>query len=266
MSADTTPDRDLVAEVLEAAVEFALEAGEITMRYFGGLVASEAKGDGSPVTLADRESETLLRDRISARWPEHGILGEEFGVTREDAPIRWILDPIDGTRSFMRGVPLYGVLIGVESADGPFVGVAHFPALGETVSAGRGLGCRWNGERCSVSEVASLDQSLVLTTDTERILSRPEGAGFRTLMQGSSFSRTWGDCYGHILVATGRAEAMVDPILSPWDAGPLLTILTEAGGRFTDLDGEETIHGGSGISTNGVMHAEVIRTLRPGTG
>lgn len=263
MSAEATPDRELVEEVLEAAVEFALEAGEITMRYFGGLVASEAKGDGSPVTLADREAETLLRERISARWPEHGILGEEFGVTREDAPIRWILDPIDGTRSFMRGVPLYGVLIGVESAAGPFVGVAHFPALDETVAAGRGLGCHWNAEPCSVSSVDSLERSLVLTTDAERILSRPEGAGFRSLMQGSSFSRTWGDCYGHILVATGRAEAMVDPILSPWDAGPLLTILTEAGGRFTDLEGRETIHGGSGISTNGVMHDEVIRTLRP---
>lgn len=262
MAGDAKVDPQLIGEVLEAAVDFAIEAGEITLRYFGGLVASEAKGDGSPVTLADRESETLLRERISARWPDHGILGEEFGATREGAPIRWILDPIDGTRSFMRGVPLYGVLIGVEVPDGPFVGVAHFPALGETVAAGRGLGCSWNGEPCSVSSVDALDESLVLTTDAERILSRPEGAGFRRMMQGSSFSRTWGDCYGHILVATGRAEVMVDPILSPWDAGPLLTILTEAGGSFTDLTGEQTIHGGSGISSNRVLHSQVIDELR----
>jgi histidinol phosphatase-like enzyme (inositol monophosphatase family) len=257
-------DRDTVLDVLEAATRFAHEAGEITLRYFGGLVDHEAKGDGSPVTRADREAEAHIRKCIEERWPEHGILGEEYGVTREDAPIRWILDPIDGTRSFMRGVPLYGVLIGVEGPDGPFVGVAHFPALGETVAAGEGLGCVWNGNPCAVSNVGELDWSLVLTTDAERILSRPEGAGFRSLMQGSSFSRTWGDCYGHILVATGRAEVMVDPILSSWDAGPLLTILTEAGGAFTDLQGNRTIHGGSGISSNGRMHPQVLEALRRG--
>jgi histidinol phosphatase-like enzyme (inositol monophosphatase family) len=257
-------DRDTVLDVLEAATRFAHEAGEITLRYFGGLVDAESKGDGSPVTMADREAEAHIRKRIEERWPEHGILGEEFGVTREDAPIRWILDPIDGTRSFMRGVPLYSVLIGVEGPDGPFVGVAHFPALGETVAAGEGLGCLWNGNPCAVSDVGELDWSLVLTTDAERILSRSEGQGFRSLMQGSSFSRTWGDCYGHILVATGRAEAMIDPILSSWDAGPLLTILTEAGGTFTDLKGNRTIHGGSGISSNGRMHATVLEALRRG--
>jgi histidinol phosphatase-like enzyme (inositol monophosphatase family) len=254
-------DRELTLEVLEAATSFAKEAGEITLRYFGGLVDHESKGDGSPVTRADREAEQLLRARIEARWPDHGILGEEFGMTREDAPIRWILDPIDGTRSFMRGVPLYGVLIGVEAREGPFVGVAHFPALAETVAAGEGLGCHWNGNPCAVSTIEELDWSLILTTDTERILSRPEGAGFRALMRGSSFSRTWGDCYGHILVATGRAEAMIDPILSSWDAGPLLTILTEAGGSFTDLTGTRTIHGGSGISSNGKVHELVLEAL-----
>ncbi len=254
-------DQNFTAEVLEAATAFAKEAGDITLRYFGGLVDHEAKGDGSPVTIADREAERLIRTRIESRWPDHGILGEEFGVTREDAAVRWILDPIDGTRSFMRGVPLYGVLIGVETREGPFVGVAHFPALGETVAAGEGLGCTWNGTPCEVSTVEELDWSLVLTTDAERILSRPEGAGFRALMRGSSFSRTWGDCYGHILVATGRAEAMVDPILSSWDAGPLLTILTEAGGTFTDLGGRRTIHGGSGVSTNGRMHAAILEAL-----
>ncbi len=257
-------DRALVLEVLETATAFALEAGEITLQYFGGLVDHEAKGDGSPVTRADREAEQLLRRRIEERWPDHGILGEEFGATREDAPIRWILDPIDGTRSYMRGVPLYGVLIGVEGPEGPFVGVAHFPALGETVAAGEGLGCHWNGNPCAVSEVEEFEWSLVLTTDSERILSRPEGRGFREMMRNSSFSRTWGDCYGHILVATGRAEVMVDPILSSWDAGPLLTILTEAGGSFTDLRGHRTIHGGSGISSNGRMHAQVLAALMKG--
>ncbi|MEJ2539030.1 MAG: inositol monophosphatase family protein [Gemmatimonadota bacterium] len=259
---NTDPDRDHIADILEAARAFAVEAGEVTLRYFGGLVDAEAKGDGSPVTRADREAEQLLRQRIGDRYPDHGVLGEEFPPTNQGAEVRWILDPIDGTRSFMRGVPLYGVLIGVEWSGDPVVGVAHFPALEEMVSAGRGLGCFWNENPCAVSRVDSLARSLVTTTDVERILSRPEGKGWRALQQGCDFSRTWGDCYGHILVATGRAEVHVDPILSPWDAGPLLTILQEAGGRFTSMDGEATIHGGSGISTNGLLHDQVLETLR----
>jgi histidinol phosphatase-like enzyme (inositol monophosphatase family) len=255
-------DRDRIHEILTAADAFAREAGEITLRWFGGLVEHEAKGDGSPVTRADREAEEHIRTRIQDRFPDHGILGEEFGETNRGAEVRWILDPIDGTRSFMRGVPLYGVLIGVEIAGDPVVGVAHFPALSETVAAGAGFGCHWNGNPCAVSDVSELEWSLVLTTDMERILSRPQGAGFHQMMRASSFSRTWGDCYGHILVATGRAEVMVDPVLSPWDAGPLLTILEEAGGRFTDLSGEATIHGGSGVSSNGQMHDALLEALQ----
>lgn len=258
-----TADRQEILDILEAAREFALAAGEVTLRHFGGLVESEAKGDGSPVTIADREAEQLIRREVAARFPDHGVLGEEFPPTNEGARVRWILDPIDGTRSFMRGVPLYGVLIGVEVEDRPVVGVAHFPALGEMVSAGAGLGCSWNGNPCAVSTVDRLDRSLVTTTDVERILSLPQGAGWRELQRGASFSRTWGDCYGHILVATGRAEVHVDPLLSPWDAGPLLTILEEAGGRFTSLEGVATIHGGSGVSTNGLLHEMVLETLRP---
>jgi histidinol phosphatase-like enzyme (inositol monophosphatase family) len=257
-------DPPAIDELLAAARTFALEAGEITLRHFGGLVAHEAKRDGSPVTLADREAERSIRAGIEARWPEHGIVGEEYGTVREGARVRWILDPIDGTRSFMRGVPLYGVLIGVEADGEPVVGVAHFPALGETVAAGRGSGCTWNGRPCRVSPVARLDEALVLTTDVERILTRPQGPGWRGLQGQAAFSRTWGDCYGHALVATGRAEVMVDPVLSSWDAGPLLTILTEAGGRFTDLQGQSTIHGGSGVSSNGLLHDETLARLAQG--
>lgn len=248
-------------DLLAAARAFAREAGELTLRYFGDVLQAEAKGDGTPVTRADREAETVLRDRIRERFPEHGILGEEFGETNPEARVRWILDPIDGTRSFMHGVPLYGVLIGIEVDGEPVVGVAHFPVLDEMVSAARGLGCTWNDEAASVSRTDELGRSLVLTTDVERILAREIAPGWRRLARGAAFSRTWGDCYGHILVATGRADVMVDPILSPWDAGPLLTIVTEAGGRFTDLSGRSTIHGGSGISTNGVMHDFVLEAL-----
>ena len=248
-------------ELLDFAVSLARLAGDHTLKYFGGVVDHDAKGDGSPVTIADREAEQLIRDRVLDRFPDHGILGEEFGETNAGARVRWILDPIDATRSFMRGVPLYGVLIGIEVDGVPAVGVANYPPLAELVAAASGLGCTLNGAPCRVSPVTRLEDSVVLTTDVERILARPEGPGWRSLQQRCAFSRTWGDCYGHMLVATGRAEAMVDPEMKAWDAGPFLTIATEAGGRFTTREGEATIHGGSGISTNGRIHDAVLEAL-----
>jgi histidinol-phosphatase len=241
----------------------ALEAGEITLAHFGGIVAFDAKNDGSPVTVADQAAERLIRTRIEKRFPGHSILGEEYGESNEGARVQWILDPIDATRSFMRGVPLYGVLIAAEVDGVNTVGVAHFPALNETVAAGRGLGCTWNERPCAVSSVSRIEDAVICTTDVERILSRAEGPGWRRLQKRAAFSRTWGDCYGHALVATGRIEAQVDPIMAPWDAGPFLTIVTEAGGVFTTLAGQATVHGGSGVSSNGLLHSTVCDELSP---
>ena len=248
-------------DLLAAAERFAREAGEITLHYFGGLVDAERKGDGTPVTAADREAELSVRNAVLQRFPGHGFLGEEYGEHRPEARVRWIVDPIDGTKGFMRGVPLYGVLIGVEVDGEPTVGVAHFPALAETVAAARGLGCRRNGRPASVSSTHDLEDAVVLTTSLGWAVDPDPAAGFRKLARRCEFARTWGDAYGHVLVATGRADVMVDPVLAPWDAGPLLTILTEAGGRFTDLDGRATIHGGSGVSTNGHVHDQVMEIL-----
>ena len=250
-----------IRELLDFATTLAHEAGDVTLKYFGGIVTHDSKDDGSPVTVADREAEQLIRGRIEARYPAHSILGEEYGESNEGARVRWILDPIDATRSFMRGVPLYGVLIGIEMEEESVVGVAHFPALRDTVAAGTGLGCTWNHTPCRVSSVSRLEDAVLCTTDVERLLSRPQGEGWLRLQRRAAFSRTWGDCYGHALVATGRIEAQVDPLMAPWDAGPFLTIVTEAGGRFTTLSGEETVHGGSGVSSNGVLHGEVLGEL-----
>lgn len=253
--------REEIGDLLSFATALAREAGDLTLRYFGGIVDHDAKGDGSPVTIADKQAEELIRSKVEARYPEHSILGEEYGESNEGARVRWILDPIDATRSFMRGVPLYGVLIGIEIEGESAVGVAHFPPLGETVAAGRGHGCTWNGNPCAVSTVDRIEDAVICTTDVERILSRPEGDGWRRLQQRCNFSRTWGDCYGHALVATGRIEVQVDPLMAPWDAGPFLTIATEAGGRFTTREGEETVHGGSGISSNGLLHEQILEAL-----
>ena len=256
-----TRDRSEVRELLDFAVDLAREAGDLTLRYFGGIVDHDAKSDGSPVTIADREAEQLIRGRVEARYPDHSILGEEYGESNEGARVRWVLDPIDGTRSFMRGVPLYGVLIGIEIEGESAVGVSYFPALREIVAAGRGLGCTHDGAPCRVSTVSRLQDAVICTTDVERMLGRAEGAGWRRLQQRCAFSRTWGDCYGHALVATGRIEAQVDPVMAPWDAGPFLTILTEAGGRFTTMGGQATLHGGSGVSSNGLLHEEVLEEM-----
>ena len=258
MSSSTSTE---VRELLDFAIELAHEAGDLTLRWYGGIVDHDPKGDGSPVTIADREAERLIRSRVEDRHPEHSILGEEYGESNEGARVRWILDPIDATRSFMRGVPLYGVLIGIEIEGVAAVGVVHFPPLQETVAAGLGIGCTWNAEPCRVSSVERIEDAVICTTDLERILGLPEGDGWRRLQRRCAFSRTWGDCYGHALVATGRIEAMVDPVMKPWDAGPFLTIATEAGGAFTTLDGRATLHGGSGVSSNGLLHEEVLREL-----
>ena len=250
-----------VGELLEAAEEWAVEAGKLTMKYYGGRLKYEDKLDGTPVTVADRGAETMLRELIAARFPDHAVLGEEYGESNGGARVRWVLDPVDATRAFMRGVPIFGVLIGIEVAGEPVVGIANFPALGEIVVAGRGHGCRWNGHRAQVSDTERIEDSLVLTTDVEHALASPQGPGYRRLQQRAQFARTWGDCYGHCLVATGRAEIMFDPVMASWDAGPFPTILAEAGGRFTSVAGDTTIHAKSGVSTNGRLHDAVLKTL-----
>ncbi|TVP73020.1 MAG: histidinol phosphate phosphatase [Gemmatimonadales bacterium] len=257
-------------ELRAVALDLAREAGALTLETFGDLLEADDKEDGSPVTRTDCAAEALLRRRILARYPGHGVLGEEEGETPGSEPVRWILDPIDGTRSFMRGVPLYTVLLGVEVHGEPVVGVIHAPALGESVAAARGLGAQWHrpGERAPVparvNGQSALGESAVLTSDPTMSRESPWGAGWVALTRAADMTRSWGDAYGHLLVATGRAEVMVDPYLSPWDAGPLLTVLSEAGGRFTDLEGRPGIHGGSGLSTNGLLHDEVLALLQSG--
>ena len=256
-----TSSTEETREFLEVALDLAQAAGDQTLRYYGHLVDYDAKGDGSPVTQADREAELLIRERLALRFPDHAVLGEEFGETNAGARVRWILDPIDATRSFMRGIPLYGVLIGVEVDGDATVGVCHFPPLRETVAAGLGLGCTWNGRPCKVSPVDRLEDAVVLTTDLRTIERSAQDPGWPALVARAGIARTWGDCYGHALVATGRAEVMVDPIMNVWDCAPFLPIIKEAGGRFTSRNGEATIHGGSAIATNGVLHEEVLRVL-----
>jgi histidinol-phosphatase len=249
-----------LSDLLSVATEAAYLGGRRTLAYFNTGVAVEMKPDDTPVTCADRESERLIRDRIRRTFPHHTILGEEGGTDEGDPEYRWIIDPIDGTKTFIRGVPFYGVLIGVEVQGKPSAGVVYLPALDEMVSAATGLGCWWNGRPARVSEVATLAEAAIMVTSARATMARSDA--YERLVAATKFQRSWGDCYGYVLVATGRAEAMLDPSLSAWDCAALLPILQEAGGHFTTWAGEATIWGKDGVGTNAALHRPVLEILK----
>lgn len=249
-------------ELLDFGVRIARGAGEITLRYFRKKFDTRRKANKTFVTEADLEAEAFLRREITARYPEDAILGEEEGAREGTSGRRWIVDPIDGTYSFVHGVPFYGVLVGVEVEGEPSVGVIHMPALGETAYAARGLGCFLNGEPARVRETRTLEESLVLSTDFGSCERYGFGRAADELQRRAGQRRTWGDCYGYLLVATGRADVMLDPSMNVWDCAALLPVVEEAGGTFTDWQGQRTIHGGNAIATNGLLFEEVMAIVR----
>lgn len=257
MNADLT----VLPQLLEFATGIAREAGEITLKHFGQPVTTERKADNSFVTAADRETEAFLRERIMEKFPQDTVLGEEYGEQLGTSGRRWIVDPIDGTYSFVHGVPLFGSLIGLEIAGDTCLGVINMPALGEIVYAARGLGCFWNDKPAHVSKINALGEALLLATDFNECERRGFGAATAKLHSRVAARRTWGDCYGHLLVATGRAEVMLDPVMKIWDCAALLPIIEEAGGTFTNWRGKRTIYGGNAISTNGSLFQSVMNTI-----
>lgn len=255
----TPPD---LRAYLDFAVDIAYQAGRLTLGYYQAGVQPDFKEDDSPVTVADRKAEELLRSRIEARYPRHAIVGEEYGVKDVDgADHRWWIDPIDGTKSFMRGVPLYGLLLGLEIEGVVDVGVAYFPALDEMVYAASGEGCFWNGRRAQVAATETLRRSFLSCTDVANFEASGQGEVWRRLQAATYYRVGWPDAYGHALVATGRVELMLDPLMNPWDCGPFPVILREAGGFFGDWDGTETIHAGRAMSTTRTLLPHVIRCI-----
>jgi histidinol phosphatase-like enzyme (inositol monophosphatase family) len=247
---------------LEVAVRAVEAAGRLTLEYFRHDVAVEHKADASPVTIADRRAEELIRATLASAFPDDGILGEEFGTLATRSGRRWIVDPIDGTQSFIRGVPLYGVLVGLEDQGRCVVGAADFPALGETYWAAPGLGAFCNHARIRVSGVTSLADATLLTSDAKPEHYDEHYAGYERLLRRTARQRGWGDCYGYALVARGAAEVMVDPRLNPWDIAALVPILEEAGGVFFDWSGTTRIDGGSGIGAPSALRDEILAVLR----
>ncbi len=254
---------------LELAKSVAVEAGQHTLQYFQQAnLEVERKSDQSPVTVADRQAEQIIRDKIAAAFPADGILGEEFGETVGTSEYRWILDPIDGTKSFISGVPLYGTMIGVERDQRCDIGVVYVAGLDEGIHAAKGQGAwhfRGNSPPTAarVSTKKALADGVFVTSQIDSFEERGAAPVFEQLQRTAYVTRTWGDCYGYLLVATGRVELMVDPIMNVWDAAPLRIIMEEAGGTFTDWQGNATIHAGEGIATNGLILEEVLKITRP---
>jgi histidinol-phosphatase len=248
-------------ELLELARTMAEAAGRLTLRWFRRPdLTVDRKSDGSPVTVADRAAEDHVRAELARLRPGDAIVGEEHGQVAGDTGLTWIVDPIDGTEGFARGVPLYSTLIALVDEVGPAIGVIHLPALQSTLSAGRGLGCWVDGRTARVSVTAELGGSL-LTTSGFDAFSHEELAAVRSC---GARLRTWGDGYGYYMVATGDADVMIDPIAYRWDLAPMPVILGEAGGRFSTRLGEAAFDRLNGIATNGVLHDEVLGVFGPG--
>lgn len=254
---------DNLQSYFDFAVETAYLAGRLTLGYFQAGVQPDFKSDDTPVTIADRRAEELIRQRIERRHPGHAIVGEEFGEKKEaGASHCWIVDPIDGTKSFIKGVPLYAVLIGLEIEGRIEVGAVYFPALDEMVAAATGLGCWWNGRRAHVSTETDLSRAVVSVTDVANFEPYGRAEAWDRIARATYYRTGWGDAYGHALVATGRIELMLDPIMSVWDCGPLPVILDEAGGYFGDWEGNPTIHSQEGLSTTPTLLPEVLALIR----
>jgi histidinol-phosphatase len=253
---------------MTSATAMARAAGELTLKYFQTGVEVDRKADDSPVTIADREAEELLRCEIADRFPLDAVIGEEFGETAGKSGYRWILDPIDGTKSFISGVPLYGTMVAVEYGGEAVVGAVFIAGLDEMVYAAKGQGA-WhvvNGAepvKASVNKnIRDLSQGLFVTTQVDTFRERGAESVFRELESQAYVTRTWGDCYGYLLVATGRAAVMVDPILNVWDAAAVQPIILESGGAFVDWRGESTIYSGDAIGAAPHVLEQVLKATR----
>ncbi len=248
------------ASELEFALSLCDDARRIVLSHFETGVAVDWKPDASPVTRADKETEEHVRARLLKEAPGDGIIGEEFG-TEGGTRRQWVIDPIDGTKSFIHGVPLFGTLLALLVDGEAKVGVIDMPALGKRIYAAEAGGAYLDGHPCRVSAVDQVEQALLLDGCATTVERHGLGEPWRKLRERARIHRGWGDCYGHFLVACGRAEVMMDPVVEIWDVAPLGVILPEAGGRFSNLQGTGDLRVRSGLSSNGRLHSMVLDSL-----
>ena len=247
-------------EFIDFSKALARASGDIIMRYFRSDIAVEAKADESPVTIADQQAEEIMREMIMREYPEHGIIGEEFGTHNESAEYQWVLDPIDGTKSFVSGTFLFGTLIGLMKDGQPIVGAIHHPVTNHLL-IGDGDEARLNDEPVRVRDTRHLRDAVMCYTDFIHVGQYQNGIAFQQLMGRTSYNRTWGDCHGYFLLATGYIDIMLDPIMHLWDTVALVPIVEGAGGTITAWNGGPPLSGNGIIASNGRLHSQVLRAL-----
>ena len=236
------------------------ESSEVIKKYFRTSVSVESKLDSSPVTIADKLAEEKMREIIAKEFPSHGIIGEEFGSKNPDAEYVWVLDPIDGTKSFISGALSFGTLIALLKNGKPIIGVINHPILNEFL-IGDNHDCLLNGNKVEMRNCSSINQATLLTTDHLNIGKYQNQNKFDKLTKKVKLYRNWGDCYGYYLLATGFADIMIDPIMSVWDSMALIPIINGAGGMITDYQGNDPTIGNSIVASSKGIHSEVIKLL-----
>jgi histidinol phosphatase-like enzyme (inositol monophosphatase family) len=259
-------DRAMISETLFPFVrKLAEKSAAVIVPYFANEnMEVELKADETPVTRADRQAERVMRDLIAKEFPSHGIIGEEYGEEKPDAEFVWVLDPIDGTKSFAAGCPLFGTLICLLHQGKPIIGAINQPILNQfCFGDGRTTTC--NGKPVRVREISHLSEASLLTTDIKNIFTYQDRGRFEDLACRVKMFRTWGDCYGYLLVASGWADIMVDPIMNPWDLLPLIPVIEGAGGVITTWDGSDPRKGNSIVAANEHIHGRVIEILNADT-
>ena len=253
---DLEPYRDFMIELAE-------RSGEFIRPYFARHdVAIETKADETPVTIADRGAEEMLRERIGRRYPDHGIIGEEYGTENGAAEFVWVLDPVDGTKAFTTAVPLFGTLIALLHNGQPVLGCINQPVLSQLL-IGDNETATLNGKQVGVRRTARFSDATLLCTDTYSVAQHQNGAAFDALARQCRLVRTWGDCYGYFLLATGWADIACDPIMNPWDIAALVPVVRGAGGVITDWQGGDPVDAASTVAATPQLHARVIRALNP---
>jgi myo-inositol-1(or 4)-monophosphatase len=242
------------------AKHLSMLSGSVINSYFRSGVKVDSKVDDSPVTIADKKAEELMREEIMKEFPDHGIIGEEFGKHNEDAEYQWILDPIDGTKSFICGTVTFGTLIALTFKGNPILGVINQPVLKEFLTGDNNT-AELNGDKVKVRKTKKLSDAVLLATDHFGIGEYFDQGKFNELAKLVKLYRNWGDCYGYYLVATGFADIMIDPIMNIWDSMALIPVIKGAGGIITDYKGGDAITGTSIIASTPGIHSEIIKTL-----
>ncbi len=244
-------------------LELAAQSGEFIRPYFGAPgLAVELKADHSPVTAADRGAEALMRRLIARQFPTHGIIGEEFGSENADAEFVWVLDPIDGTKAFAAACPLFGTLIALLHEGRPLLGAIHQPVLRQLL-VGDGAATTLDGHAVRLRPCSRIEEATLLTSDPFNPARYRDGAAFEALARRAQVARTWGDCYGYLLVATGWADVMLDPIMNPWDIPALIPIIRGAGGVITDWYGGDPVRADSTVAAHPALHPQILAALNP---